>query len=69
MTEPRNYKVLTQRRDGSGFEFVDVTAEQFERYMAGDPAWRSSATDDKLALTGEFLTRTWRRIAGRRTPG
>lgn len=63
MSEPRDYRVLTRRKDGS-LEFEPVTRSQYIAYMANDPRWRS-AKDDAAPAWPERL---WRRIAGRRTP-
>ena len=64
MSDPRDYRVLTRRKDGAGFEFEAVTRAQYLAYMSNDPAWRS-ARDDAAPAWPERL---WRRIAGRRTP-
>ena len=64
LTEPRPYRVLVPKADGSGHEFIDASAAQFHAYMANDPNWRS-ATDDTAPSLAERL---WRRLLGRHTP-
>ena len=64
MAEPRAFRVLTKRPDGSGSEFVDATPEQYAAYCAGDPLWCTAQPDTVPSV----IERVWHRIAGRKTP-
>jgi hypothetical protein len=56
---PRQHRVLVERADGSGFEFVDATPEQALAYVNGDPRWRNAEGSSSWA------SRSWLRIFGR----